>query len=116
MFGNSDKLLEDINYLLNHHLEEKINQAFSNSFNLYLEKFRELVDHEKEIIEKYAAQAVQKIDIASSKIQEIGKIENINFQLTNEIEELIGEIRKRDAIIERKNKQILRLKGRKNEI
>lgn len=111
MFGKSEKLLEDIDNLLQHHLEQKINQSILNSFNRYLEKFQELVDDEKEIIEESSKKAIEKITIVSNKISKIDAISKTNQKLSNEVTNLVQEIRKRDAIIERKNKQIANLKG-----
>lgn len=116
MFGKSEQLIENINTLLDNHLQEKIDQAFANSFNLYLEKFRDFVDQEKEIISTSAKEAVEKINIASEKLSEIDQLISMSAKLAEETNRLTQEIRKRDAIIERKNKQIAKLKVEKNEI
>jgi len=111
MFGKSEKLLEEINNML----EAKLNLLFANSFNFYLDQFRELVNHEKELIEESANEAIEKIDTATNKLTNIDEVVNANKKLSEEVLQLINEIRKRDAKLDRKEKEIKRLKE-KNEI
>ena len=113
MFGKSERLLEDIDQLLNNHLTEKLNKEFANSFNLYLDKFIKMVDQEKELIENSATKAVEKIDNASNRLIRTDEILAANIKLSQEIKNLIKEIRRRDSIIERKNQQIAKLKDNK---
>lgn len=110
MFNKSEEILEGVNKLLDHHLDQKFNHAFANSFNLYLDKFRSIVDQEKELIEDSATKAVEKIDNASNKLIKTDEVLAANTKLSQEVKNLIEEIRKRDAIIERKNKQIAKMK------
>ena len=115
MFGKSEKLLNDIDNLLNEHLERKLDSKLSTSFNYYLDQFRDLINHEKDIIQKSANEAIKKIDDATIKLLHIEEIAKSNEELSNEVLNLINEVRKRDAKLERRKKEIQRLKE-KNEI
>jgi len=107
MFNKTDEILNAVNELL----EYQLKQAFVNSFNLYVEKFQRLVDDEKIIIDNSAKEAIDKINIASSKLSKIDELIKANAKLSNDVDNLLKEIRKRDAIIQRKNNQIAKLKG-----
>jgi Fe2+ transport system protein B len=84
-------------------------QEIANSFNHYLTEFRRLIDEE-----------IRAIKIAGEEANQLEKINNIQRTLNlfslnlQELEKanknLHDEIKKRDAIIERKTKQIQRLK------
>jgi len=113
MFGKSEKMLEEFEKILNEKLEENLNHSFANSFNLYLDKFREMVDAEKEIIENAAEKTIKKINSASNKMMQIEELISSNKTMTSQVNILINELKKRDAIIERKNKQIAKIKAEK---
>ena len=110
MFGKTEKMLEEFEEIVDEKLAKNLNYAFANSFNLYLEKFREMVDHENKLIQNSANEAIEKIRLASTQISNINELINSNRALAINVENLVEEIRKRDAIIERKNKQISKLK------
>jgi len=113
MFGKSEKMLEEFERIIESKFEQNLNYIIANSFNLYLEKFREMVDYEKEIIEKSSKETIEKINAASNQMFQIEEIISENKKMTAQVNYLIDEIRKRDAIIERKNKQIAKLKAEK---
>ncbi len=111
MFGKSERTLMEIEKMFDRKFEENLDYAFANSFNSYLEKFRDMVDREKEIIEKSASIAIEELKRNSILLNEIEEMIKINKAFAKENDNLIDEIRKRDAIIERKNKQIAKLKA-----
>jgi len=113
MFGKSEKMLEEFERIIESKFEQNLNYIIANSFNLYLEKFREMVDCEKEIIEKSSKETIEKINAASNQMFQIEEIISENKKMAAQVNYLIDEIRKRDAIIERKNKQIAKLKAEK---
>jgi uncharacterized protein (DUF3084 family) len=111
LFNSNEELIEQIDNLLENHL----NKAVAESFNYYLEQLRNLVDVEIDSIKKTSKRVNNEDKILSIE----RSIENISEQMEKVNQTNIflhDEIRKRDAIIERKTKQISRLKKGKNEI
>jgi len=77
--------------------------------------FEEMQYHMNQMIEKLNADAREKLEETLSSFQKINKAQKyLNYklqELQKANEELHNEIKKRDAIIERKTKQIKRLKN-----
>jgi flagellar biosynthesis chaperone FliJ len=109
--SSNEELIEQIDNLLENHL----NKAVAESFNYYLEQLRNLVDLEIDSIKKTS----KRVDIEDKILRIEQSIENIykNMEKINETNMMLhNEIKKRDAIIDRKTRQISRLKKGKNEI
>jgi len=104
LFGNDEET--------EHLIKETIREEISLSMNHYLSEFRRLVDMEIKSI-KDTSETV-------NGISELNKLRESMVTIAREVKtlqeskvHLHKEIQKRDAIIERKSKQIERLKGNK---
>jgi hypothetical protein len=109
MFGKSERLIEDFEEMLDLKFQQKLDENMTKTFNRYLEKFREIVDSEKKIIEDAALESIQKIESVGKQLTKMNELTKMNL-------ELVQEIRIRDAKIKRKEKQIERLKKEKNAV
>jgi hypothetical protein len=104
MFNNHDKTKEIIENIY----KKSIHKIIVQLFNIHLEKLSNSTEETINIIDTSANKAIIAIENSYSKL------ENINNQFTELTElnlQLHKEIQKRDAIIERKNKKIQRLKN-----
>lgn len=108
MFNKTDEILNGVDKLLN--------KKFTNSLNFYLDQFHEIILQEKEVINSSTKKAIEEIRDTSDKLIKIDELARSNAKLSEKIQQLVQEIRKRDAIIERKNNQIAKLKRTQNEI
>jgi uncharacterized phage infection (PIP) family protein YhgE len=105
---------EKIKNIISVEIETTLNNLVASSLNDYLDKLRDILDQEQKIIQETASKTVEKInqpiEILNTLEKKMSALQNTLFDLETENKKLIDEIRKRDAIIERKTKQIARLK------
>lgn len=100
--NDNNELLEKIDIIF----QNQMNETLGKSFEQYIIQFQELVDEEKKIIENSTREAI-------AKLEKFEKLDKQFLYLNNVIIELNKEIRKRDTIVKRKEKQIERLKEEK---
>jgi len=114
MFVNYEK----IENIVSVEVEKIMNDLIAGSLNDYLENLRNVLNQEQNLINKTAADTIEKIKKPIENLNELEKnmstIQNKFYGLELENKKLIDEIRKRDAIIERKSKQLQ--KRIKNEV
>jgi len=109
-------------YQIEQDFNQTINHAFNlldNNFNVFVKKIdkktemvlSDFVEANEEQLKDITIQ-IKNLNEQLQQMQENQKkINNINFELSQNISHLNNEIKKRDAIIERKTKQIKRLKN-----
>ncbi|SFV70903.1 hypothetical protein MNB_SM-5-465 [hydrothermal vent metagenome] len=92
-------------------VEKTMNNLIAGSLNNYLEELRDLISEEQELINMTARKTIERI---KDPIKNLENIQSRFYLMQIENKKLIDEIRKRDAIIERKTKQLQ--KKIKNEV
>jgi len=109
---------EKIQRIVATEVEVTINNQVAASLNNYLEKLRDILDQEQKLIKKTADDTIEKIKEPIKNLNTLEKnmsaLQNKFYELELENKKLVDEIRKRDAIIERKSKQLQ--KRIKNEV
>jgi hypothetical protein len=103
---------------------KEINQSFYEeiianknlSKNVILEHFQEVEKETDRILKQFNFEAEKNFTIQIEKMKEIEKkLEYFSEMQKVDIEEMMQEVKKKDAIINRKNRQIERLKEEKDK-
>jgi len=101
---------EKIETIVAEKVEITINNLIAGSLNDYLDKLRDILDQEQELIQKTAANTIEKIKVPIENLNTLEKnmsaLQQKFYELEIENKKLVDEIRKRDAIIERKTKKL----------
>jgi len=103
---------------------KEINQSFYEeimanknlSKNVILEHFQEVEKETDRILKQFNFEAEKNFSIQIEKMKEIEKkLEHFSEMQKVDVEEMMQEVKKKDAIINRKNRQIERLKEEKDK-
>jgi predicted nuclease with TOPRIM domain len=108
-FFNSNEIDQEIKELI----KIEINNSIVSSMNSHLVEYRNIAENILSNMHKMIDQEIQEIENLSQIIEikeTISTFNNLLIDLETENKKLHNEIKKRDAIIERKTKQIARLK------
>ena len=102
-----------IENIVSEEVEKTMNNLIAGSLNNYLEELRDLINEEQELINTTARKTIERIQ---DPIKNLENIQSRFYLMQIENKKLVDEIRKRDAIIERRNKKIEQLKKAKDGI
>jgi len=95
-------------------VEKAMSSLIASSLNDYIKQLRDIMDKEQKIIQKTADSTIKKIEEPMNKLNTLEKnmseIQKKLIDLEAENKKLINENRQKNIIIERKTKQIKRLK------
>ena len=114
MFGKTDQVIEElVNYM-----DEKIDSAVANSLASHIGIYQELMEDERKLMEQTAREIKNdllfipaELQIIKSSLERYSDIPNQVEQLSRTILDYEKEIQRLKAIVQRKDKQLKRLKN-----
>jgi len=106
---------EDLYNAFSEAIDEQLKKHFVQNFNIYIDQFKQQIFNGKEILEEAAKRPIFQLVENTNKLedltQQIHELAAENKEQLQKINELIESVRKRDAIITRKQVKIEQLKA-----
>jgi len=106
---------EDLYNAFSEAIDEQLKKHFVQNFNIYIDQFKQQIFNGKEVLEEAAKRPIFQLVENTNKLedltQQIHELAAENKEQQQKINELIESVRKRDAIITRKQVKIEQLKA-----